>query len=186
MTILGGGGMQDLWFQRNTLMVMSYLSLHQGGEPVHGRKLAEELKLSQSSVSTILRKMETNGVVTARQAGKTLGFRAAAGHPLLKAFRVFENQLMLQTLVHSIRNECRQIILFGSCAKGEDFFDSDIDLFVLGDEPDTIREMIAAARLERELNLVLVNPMELTMMETSDRAFLMEIRKGIVLWEQER
>ena len=93
---------------------------------------------------------------------------------------------MLQTLVQSIRSECRQIILFGSCARGEDRFDSDIDLFVLGDEPDTIREMIAAARLERQLNLVLVNPMELTIMETTDRAFLMEIRKGIVLWEEEK
>ena len=158
MPIIGGGGMQDLWFQRNTLMVMSYLSLHQGDESVHGRKLAEEMKLSQSSVSMILRKMKTNGVVTGRQAGKTLGYRAVAGHPLLKAFRVFENQLMLQTLVQSIRSECRQIILFGSCATGEDLIDSDIDLFVLTDESDTIREKMKRYECERELNPVVVDP----------------------------
>ena len=123
-----------------------------------GRKLAEEMKLSQSSVSMILRKMETNGVVTCRQAGKTLGYRAVAGHPLLKAFRVFENQLMLQTLVQSIRSECRQIILFGSCATGEDLIDSDIDLFVLTDESDTIREKMKRYECERELNPVVVDP----------------------------
>ena len=93
-----------------------------------------------------------------RQAGKTLGYRAVAGHPLLKAFRVFENQLMLQTLVQSLGSECRQIILFGSCATGEDLIDNDIDLFVLTDEPDTIREKMKRYECERELNPVVVDP----------------------------
>ena len=91
-------------------------------------------------------------------SGEDAGFGAVAGHPLLKAFRVFENQLMLQTLVQSIRSECRQIILFGSCATGEDMIDSDIDLFVLTDEPDTIREKMKQYECERELNPVVVDP----------------------------
>ena len=171
------------WYQRNPLLVMSYLSLHKHEEAIHGRKLAVELKLSHGSVGAILRQLHALGIVTANTAGRTIMYRAVAGHPLLKSLRVFENQLILQPLVLAIKEGCRQIILFGSCATGDDDINSDIDLFILTDDPEAVRGQFLKEDLVRELRPVIVSPMEMALMETSDKVFLNEIRKGTVLWE---
>jgi len=44
-----------------------------------------------------------------------------------------------------------------------------------------IREKIADFVCERELNPVIVDPIELTIMETEEKVFLAEICRGIVL-----
>ena len=175
--------MKDIWFQRNPLLVISYLSLRRNGELIHGRKLAQELQISQSSVSLILKQLHKLGMVSALQAGKTISYSANRSFSMFRSFRQFENQLVLQLLIQAIKESCRQIILFGSCATGDDGINSDIDLFVLTDDPETVRDRIATIPLERELRLVIVDPLELTMMESNDKEFLAEIRKGVVMWE---
>ena len=175
--------MKDIWFQRNPLLVISYLSLRRNGELIHGRKLAQELQISQSSVSLILRQLHKMGMVSALQAGKTISYSANKTFPLFRAFRQFENQLVLQPLIQAIKESCRLVILFGSCATGDDGIHSDIDLFILTDDPATVRDMIGALPFDRELRPVIVDPLELTMMESNDKEFLAEIRKGIVMWE---
>lgn len=176
---------QKTWFQHNPLVIMSYLSLHRKQEPLYGAKIAEALGLSTGSVSMILRQLVSIGVVQPIPVGRTVSYSVVAGHPALAALRVFENQLILEPLVSELKEVARQIILFGSCATGEDLIDSDIDLFVLAEEPDLIREKMKQYECERELNPVVVDPMELAMMEMQDKVFLSEIRRGIILWEAE-
>ncbi len=175
--------MQDVWFQRNPLLVISYLSLRRNGELIHGRKLAQELQLSQGSVSVILKQLHKLGMVSAVQAGKTISYSANKAFPMYRAFRQFENQLVLQPLIQAIKESSRQIVLFGSCATGDDSIHSDIDLFVLTDDPATVRDRIGPISFDRELRPVIVDPLELTMMEGNDKEFLAEIRKGVVMWE---
>ena len=175
--------MKEIWFQRNPLLVISYLSLRRNGELIHGRKLAQELRLSHGSVSMILRQLHNQGMVSAVQAGKTISYSANKTVPMYRAFRQFENQLLLQPLIQAIKESSRQIVLFGSCATGDDGINSDIDLFVLTDDPATVRDRIGAIPFDRELRPVIVDPLELTMMESNDKEFLAEIRKGVVMWE---
>ena len=178
--------LQKKWFQHNPMAIMSYLSLYRKKEPLYGSKIASAVGLSVGSVSEILRQLAEIGVVQINPVGRTMSCSVEDGHPLLKSLRVFENQLMLEPLVSNIKHDVRQIILFGSCAAGEDLIDSDIDLFILSDETDAIREKVSDFLGEREINLVVVNSMELTVMETDDKVFLSEIRKGITLWEADR
>ena len=88
-------------------------------------------------------------------------------------------------MIQASEDSCRQIILFGSCATGDDGINSNIDLLVLTDDPGTVRDRIAAVLLERELRPVIVDPLELTMMESNDIDFLAEIRKRVAMWEFE-
>lgn len=174
---------QKTWYQHNPLAIMSYLSLYGGRDGLYGAKLAENLGLSQGSISMILRKLAASGIVHANPIGRTVSYSVSSDHPLLKALRIFENQLILEPLIATLKEKARQIILFGSCARGEDTIDSDIDLFILADEPDLIREKTRSYDSERKLNLVIVDPMEMTLMEETDKVFLAEIRRGIVVWE---
>lgn len=180
------GDIHKRWFQHNPMVIMSYLSLYRKQEPLYGSKIAGAVGLSVGSVSEILRQIAAIGVVQINPVGRTMSCSVEDGHPLLKALRIFENQLILEPLISDIKHYSRKIILFGSCATGDDLIDSDIDLFILADEPDSIREKISEFSCEREINLVVVDPMELTTMETDDKVFLTEIRKGIVLWEADR
>ena len=87
--------MKEIWFQRNPLLVISYLSLRRNGELIHGRKLAQELQISQRSVSQIIRQLYKLGMVSALQAGKTISYSANKTFPMYRAFRQFENRLVL-------------------------------------------------------------------------------------------
>ena len=66
---------------------------------------------------------------------------------------------------------------------GDHRINSDMDLFVLTDDSATVRDRIGAIPFDRELRPVIVDPLELTMMESNDKEFLAEIRKGVVMWE---
>ena len=178
--------MQKKWFQHNPMAIMSYLSLYRKKEPLYGSKIANAVGLSVGSVSEILRQLAAIGVVQINPVGRTMSCSVEDGHPLLKALRVFESQLTLEPLISDIKHNSRKIILFGSCAAGDDLIDSDIDLFILADDPYAIRKKVNDFSGEREINLVVVAPMELTLMETDDKVFLSEIRKGITLWEADR
>ena len=103
----------------------------------------------------------------------------------MKAFRLFENLLELTCLVNELKQYAREIILFGSCAKGEDDNNSDIDLFVVADNDNhqVIREAISGYEISRQINPVLVDTLELMDMEENDKVFLDEIYNGIRLWE---
>jgi predicted nucleotidyltransferase len=172
-------------YQANPLRILSFLSLHRKDDAIYGSRVAADLRISQGSTSEILRKFADIGLVRAEAVGRTLIYRVQEDHPLLAPFRVVDNIVELQPLIVRLRPLCRKVILFGSCAAGSDDHESDIDLFVLADDPEVARYEIDLFKdgLERELRPVIVSPMEWISMEETDPVFMKEIEKGRVLWE---
>ncbi len=175
--------MKKLLYKRNPMLVLSCLS--KSDEPIYGRKLSQEIGINQGSVSVILRDFEDTGLVKSKNVGKTILYYANKHDPIMKAFRLFENLLELTCLINELKQYSREIILFGSCAKGEDDNNSDIDLFIVADNDNhqAIRDAIAGHEIDRPINPVLVDTLELVDMQENDRVFLDEIYKGIRLWE---
>lgn len=175
--------MRNLLYKRNPMLVLSYLS--KSDAPTYGRKISKDVGINQGSVSVILRDFEDTGLVKSKNVGKTILYYANKHDPIMKAFRLFENLLELTCLVNELKQHSREIILFGSCAKGEDDNNSDIDLFVVADNDNhqVIREAIAGYEISRQINPVLVDTLELMDMEENDKVFLDEIYNGIRLWE---
>ncbi len=178
--------MKAMIYQPNPLRILSFLSLHRKDDAIYGSRVAAELRISQGSASEILRKFADVGLVRAEALGRTLIYRVQENHPLLAPFRVVDNIVNLQTLVARLRPLCRKVILFGSCAIGNDDQSSDIDLFVLTDDPEAARYEISRFEdgSERELRPVIVSPLEWINMEETDPVFAREIDKGRVLWEE--
>ena len=184
--IISGRGnirVKNLLYKRNPMLVLSYLSKSDG--PTYGRKISQEIGINQGSVSIILRDFKDSGLVKSKNVGKTILYYANKHDPIMKAFRLFENLLELTCLVNQIKQYAREIILFGSCAKGEDDNNSDIDLFVVADNDNhqTIRDAIAGYEIDRPINSVLVDTLEAMDLEETDKGFLDETYKGIRLWE---
>lgn len=179
-----GTNIKDSLYNRVPLQILSFLSKQRNGQDIYGKKLAEEIKISRGGASTILKQMEGLGILESKVVGKTILYNIEHNSPLVKSFRIFENLLELNELVEELKQHCRKIILFGSCSRGEDMHDSDIDLFIVADKEfaDIIRKEIGEYNIEREIKPVIFDALELIQMEKDDKVFLQEVNKGIVLW----
>lgn len=177
---------KDKLYNRNPLLILSYLSKNKG--MLYGRKIAEDIGINQGSTSIILKDFNKMGLVESEYAGKTILYKVNGENPLIRHFRIFENLVEINELIESIKPYSREIILFGSCARGEDDQNSDIDLFIVADDDnkEVIREIIENYKIDREIKPVIVSSLELIEMEENDKIFLNEINKGLKLWEGER
>jgi predicted nucleotidyltransferase len=81
---------------------------------------------------------------------------------------------------------CRKIVLYGSCATGEDTNESDIDLFIVTENKAKVLNEIRkeTKRLGREIKPVIVRVEEYLAMRNKKEVLLEELNKGIMLWEK--
>ena len=173
------------FYNRNPLLIMSYISKFKGQRTeVTASKISKQLGLSIGSVYSILKEFNDAGLVRGIRIGRATIYEPIISNPLLKQFRIFDNLLFLSNLATQLKCFSRKIILFGSCAQGDDSIESDIDLFLLVDEDlqPNVREIISNYLSEREIKPVIVDSVELLEMQSNDRIFYEEIQKGIVLW----
>jgi len=89
----------------------------------------------------------------------------------------------LNPLVENLKKTAEKIILFGSCATGDDTLDSDIDLFILTQDIQRVNEYLKKKHLERKIQAVVVNATGLVKLKEKDKAFYQEINKGMILWD---
>jgi len=176
--------LKNIIFNRNPLLILSYLSKNNTGESISSH-IAKKLDLAAGSVHQILRQFEEKGIVQSRQLGKSIIYEIDRQSPLFKSFRIFDNLLDLDDLFTRLKPMCRKIILFGSCATGDDTSQSDIDMLIVVDSEEREKVMAIISNYEstREIKPVLVDIVELMEMENNDQVFYNEIMKGIEIWE---
>lgn len=113
------------------------------GEPLTGNRVAELSggKVSQSSVSRVLRELVRAGIVIGQPAGRANLYSLNLDHVAVPA--VLQLATLRQTLLDRIGVAVAAwevapvaVWLFGSAARGTGTPDSDIDLFLL--RPDTV------------------------------------------------
>ena len=85
--------------------------------------------------------------------------------------------------MNKLKEISEKIILFGSCADGEDTSESDIDLLVLTNEKEKVNKKILNTKFNRKIQAVVVNTSDLIKIKEKDKAFYQEINKGITLWD---
>lgn len=175
---------KDIIYNKLPMQVLSHVTKQRKSDVIYGSKLADTLNISQGATSTFLKQLQGAGLLQSYNLGRTLVYNVDSSYPLLRYFRIFDNLLEITELINKIKQYSRKIILFGSCARGEDTYDSDIDLFIVadGDYHGMIRKTISDFQTEREIKPVITDPLELIDMEQNDKVFIEEVNKGIELW----
>jgi len=114
-------------------------------------------------------------------------YRANLRNPVARQFKVLFNVLALNDLVDKVKQISDRIVLFGSCAEGTDVKDSDIDLFILTSDTETVNHEVRLCeeKIERRLSPIIVDSNELAKMKTKDKPLYERILRGITLWERE-
>jgi len=148
------------------------------------REISKKTKISVGSASQGLRKLNGLGIIKREKKGKETYYSTETESPLLKHFKIFLNLLMLNEMVLKLKNISKKIVLFGSTARGEDKAESDIDIFILANQKDKVKEIIRRAKSERRISPIIVNSNEFVTLKNKDIALYRKINEGVTLWSE--
>lgn len=151
------------------------------------RELAKFLSISTGAASGQLRTLEEAGFVRSEQKGRTLLYRADISHPVVREAKILATLLELAPLVAALGGSATRMILFGSCASGEDTDESDIDLLVETVDRRRVSDGISeyGQTHDRTLSPILMTAGEVRDLQRRDRPLYDRIRQGRYLIGEE-
>lgn len=179
---------RDCFSSTNQLKVLSFLAKHSDKE-FHEREIARRTGISYGSANRVLNELFADGILLRRQSGRMLFYSFDLRDPLAKALKIFVSISLLRPLIKNLREDASEIVLYGSCARGEDVSGSDMDLFVISEEKEKALAAIEAHKFRKgfehiRIEPVILSPQELLKSEKADKEFLSLVREGIVLWDE--
>ena len=156
--------------------------------PHYEREIARSIEVSVGATNQTLKLLLSMGVVTREKKGQLFLYRIVPDQPIVREFKKFENILDLIPLLLRIREVSNKIVLYGSCATGEDTVESDIDLFVIGKDKEKILREIRkeTEKVKREIKSIVVSVEEYLSMRNKKELILKEVDQGTVLYEKKR
>jgi len=124
-----------------------------------------------------------------RQVGKMLFYSFNQSDPIFKPFKIFISIALLRPLIDKMRSFASEVVLYGSCARGEDSSRSDVDLFIVSEEKEEAQRLIRNNKFLKgfehlKIEPVIFSPVELLKSEKDNKEFLSLVREGIVLWDK--
>jgi len=178
---------KELDFITPTFMTVFELFLSDPMQEYHEREVVRRTRVSKGSANKILRLLAGLGFLTRQTRGRMVLYRLNHREPVVKQFKILSNVYLLKGLTDQVKEECRRIVLFGSCAEGTDTKDSDIDLFVLTSTKNTVKRRIRDFNRagDRKVTPIVIDTNELAKLKREDKPLYENVQRGIVLWEKE-
>jgi predicted nucleotidyltransferase len=154
--------------------------------PHYEREIARSVEVSVGATNQTLKLLLNMGILTREKKGQLYLYRIILDNPIVREFKKFENILDLNPLLLRIGKVSNKIVLYGSCASGEDTIESDVDLFVVSREKEKVlREIRKETRqIKREIKSIVVSVEEYLSMRNKKEVILEEVDKGIILYEK--
>lgn len=156
-------------------------------EEFHEREISRLLGISTGSANNALTSLFEKDVVSRTRKGKMLFYSINSANPAIPVFKKLLNILLLEPLVEQLKKFCSTIVLYGSCAQGNDISSSDFDIFIITNKKETVAKAIEDFQFGKgyedlKIQPVIKSPLELLKARESDSVFLNEVDGGIVLW----
>jgi len=153
------------------------------------REVVRRLGISSGSANRALNELFSSGAVSRRQEGKMYFYSIDSSNAALTEFKKMVNLILIEPLVEELKKVSNRIVLYGSCAIGTDTSESDIDLFIVSNSKEDVSNVIANFKFPRgfeniHIQSVIRTPVELLEGGESERPFIEEVDRGIVLWER--
>jgi predicted nucleotidyltransferase len=174
--------MNNSLISTNAQKVLNFL-IQSPGKQFLANEIVKATRLSRAGVNFSLRKLAKEKLVLREKKAKIYLYSVDYNNPVIKQLKVLKNIMLLQPLVNKLKAISKKIVLFGSCARGENIADSDIDLFILADSSKAIEEKIKKNTFREKLQPIIRNSTQFVKMEKEESVFSEEIERGIILWE---
>jgi len=179
---------KDFFIATNQQKVLSFLAKFSDQE-YHEREIARKVGISYGSANRVLNDLALRGLLMRRRVGKMLFYSFNRSDPIYKLFKIFISIALIRPLIEKMKSSASEIVLYGSCARGEDVLKSDVDLFIISEDKEEAQRLIQSFRFLKgfehlKIEPVILSAMELLKSEKDDREFLSLVREGIVLWDK--
>ncbi len=171
-------------FSGPSLSILKFLG-RRYHEDYHTRELVRQLGISLGTASKSLKILTEEDLLIKRERGRLSIYQANMENPILRELKILFTLFDLEVMIKELKKDSSRIMLYGSCATGEDTFESDIDLFVLTDNPRHVNEITTKYQKEisRQISPVIVTENEFRQIKREDQPFYNQIMKGRSLYE---
>lgn len=167
--------------QKVDWQVLNYLTLAR--EPAFVSQIARDIGLGKSSVSRALRTLKKYSFIKYSQRGKSIFCEVDRRSPALAKIRVALNLIEIEPKLTALKKIANKIVLYGSCSKGTDTFESDIDLSVVTPDKMKATSLTQNIKFDRRAQWVIKTPQEYIVLNNKEPVFAEELAAGITLWE---
>jgi len=167
------------------IKLLTFLARHPS-DRFYLTELANDIGGSVSGCHTALAGLLEDNLVVRKKEGVNVYWGANTANPALVSFKMFMNIQELGGILRALEDMALKVVLFGSCARGDDTHASDIDLLVVTLDEDGTSELLGRTRVNgRELRPMVMSPRAMVELTEKDPALSDEIGKGIVLMRGE-
>ncbi|MFA4817755.1 MAG: nucleotidyltransferase domain-containing protein [Parcubacteria group bacterium] len=174
--------MNWLFFITSQQKILAFLG-ENSGEEFQEKEISKETGVKKSAVNLALRPLVKLSLINRRKIGRSSLYSADANNNLIREIKIILSILALNPLMEKLKSESMRVILFGSLATGKNKRNSDIDLFVLTNNPGSVRKIINESAFAERIQLITKTPAEMLKINKNKPLLFQEIEKGRVLWE---
>lgn len=174
--------MHWLFFTTAQQKILAFLG-ENAGEEFQEKEISKETGVKKSAVNLALRPLVKLNLINRRKIGRSSLYIADASNNLIREIKIILSILALDPLVEKLKSESMRVVLFGSLATGTNLPNSDIDLFILTNNPKNVRKIINESALAERIQLITKTPVEMLKINKNKPLLFQEIEKGKMLWE---
>jgi predicted nucleotidyltransferase len=175
----------DIFGATNSLKVLSFLAENLGKEFLCGQ-IQKAVSISRAGLYIALGELTRQHLVSKTKKGNLLFYSIIYDDSAIKQFKVLKNVLALRSLVSKLKPISKKIVLYGSTSRGENAPSSDVDLFILSNEPGAIEKVMASIKTKQKIQSVIKTPSELADFKDKEKTYYAEVDRGITLWEEKK
>jgi len=149
-------------------------------EELSQTKIKNKIRISKATLIKWLNYLEKNDFVSVKIEGVSKLYKLNKDNVILKQFKILNNIAKISELDNLKKGNNLKIYLYGSCARGEDSKESDIDLLIIGNikRHDIIDEINRLSKkLNKKITIQIFNELEWANMEKKDKAFYERVEK---------
>ena len=171
------------FFSKSEFAVLAYLARHR--EELFGREIAKKARISIGAANNALNSLLKKGFINRTKRGANF-FYSLEETQIIKNFRILLTLFEINPMVNGLKSICDKIVLYGSCASGDDVQESDVDLVIL----TRVREQVGliikdfSNRYDRKLQATIITSSEWLEYKAKNSSFYNNVNKGLVLWRR--
>ena len=158
----------------NTSALLDYFLQHPT-KKIHAGRLDKELKIYRKGILDGLRELLKAGLLGMEEAGRTKQYSLNRNNPVVKQLKILLNLDRVMPLLEKLKGSGVEVYLYGSCARGEDTEESDIDLLLIGNLKRT--EVLGKLGGIEKLKPVYFTFLEYSSLARKDKAFYERVEK---------
>jgi predicted nucleotidyltransferase len=176
--------LEDLFYLTNAQKTLNFL-VRDPAKCFLAREIKAAARISKPGVNAALQSLIEEKLVRREKRGHVYFYQVnlASGY-IIKQLKILQNLILIRPLINKLKSECKIIILYGSCARGEDTPESDIDLFVVSTSIDQMKGIAKTVKPKIKVQIVARTPLAYVEMEKKDSEFHAEVLRGLILWEE--